>query len=107
MFMLGIPIGTILGVGIGAWTAADFGWRWAFAITGGLGLIVAASVFLFLREPIRGAHDDSTEESLPYRETGAMVGMRVIPIRARRAGPNSEFVVVRLARLDRVERTAV
>jgi MFS family permease len=58
LLMLGIPIGTSLGVGIGAWAAADLGWRWAFAIAGGLGLIVAAAVLLFLKEPVRGAHDD-------------------------------------------------
>jgi MFS family permease len=68
IFMLGIPIGTILGVGIGAWAAADLGWRWAFAIAGGLGLIVAATVFLFLKEPVRGTYDDHIVDPSQHAE---------------------------------------
>src|SRR5207302_3771471 len=56
---------------------------------------------------IRGVHHDSAKESFPYCVTGAVIGMRVIPVGARRAGANGEGVLVLLTRSDRMERTAI
>src|SRR5439155_23928165 len=54
---------------------------------------------------IRGVHDNSAEESLPYRVASPMVRMRMVPVSARRSGTNGEYVVVFLAGLGRLEWT--
>src|ERR1700693_1461132 len=56
---------------------------------------------------VRGANDDAPIESLPYRETGAVVGMRVVPVGARRPATHGERVLVRRARRDRMVGAAV
>jgi MFS family permease len=52
-----VYLGTILGSWIGAWFAEHVGWRYGFYLFGGLGMVLAASLFAFLREPPRGAAD--------------------------------------------------
>jgi MFS family permease len=61
LFMLGIPIGTTLGIGIGAWVAADLGWRWAFRVAALLGFVSSGVLVLLAREPLRGGSDIETE----------------------------------------------
>lgn len=57
IFNLGPPIGAALGIAFGASIAAAFSWRLAFILLGGVGLIAAVAVFLFIREPKRGGLD--------------------------------------------------
>ena len=49
--------GTILGSWLGAWLAMHYGWRSGFYLFGGMGLVLAAVLYLFLREPTRGASE--------------------------------------------------
>jgi MFS family permease len=52
-----VYIGTILGSWLGAALAERYGWRTGFLLFGLAGLFVAAVLYLFLREPERGAAD--------------------------------------------------
>lgn len=52
-----VYIGTILGSWLGAVLAERYGWRTGFFLFGTAGLVVAAVLYLFLREPERGAAD--------------------------------------------------
>ena len=52
-----VYIGTILGSWAGAALAERYGWRTGFFLFGTAGLVVAAVLYLFLREPERGAAD--------------------------------------------------
>jgi predicted MFS family arabinose efflux permease len=57
IFSLGIPIGTSLGVFFGGWLASSVNWRAAFAIVGGLGLLLVPLLLFGLRDPGRGRFD--------------------------------------------------
>ncbi|WP_447764143.1 spinster family MFS transporter [Sphingopyxis panaciterrae] len=57
LFNLGPPLGQALGVAFGAKIAAAYDWRLAFLLLGAAGLIAAAGVWAFVREPKRGATD--------------------------------------------------
>ena len=57
LFNLGPPLGQALGVAFGAKIAAAYEWRLAFLLLGVAGLIAAAGVWAFVREPRRGATD--------------------------------------------------
>jgi len=59
-----VYIGTIAGGGIGAVLAERYGWRWAFYIFGGAGVLVFLLLLLRLREP-RG--DTSEDPSFPEK----------------------------------------
>ena len=60
LYNLGPPIGAALGIAFGASIAAAFDWRYAFITIGVVGLITAAAVRLFVREPVRGRFDPAT-----------------------------------------------
>jgi MFS family permease len=60
-------LGTILSFTAGAWIAVHWGWRATFLATAVPGLLVAAIVMLFLREPARHA---------PRRQTGGRSARR-------------------------------
>jgi predicted MFS family arabinose efflux permease len=57
LYNLGPPIGAALGIAFGASIAAAFDWRYAFIAIGVVGLLTAAAVRLFVREPVRGRFD--------------------------------------------------
>jgi MFS transporter, Spinster family, sphingosine-1-phosphate transporter len=50
-YSLGVPIGSALGLIIGATIADAFGWRWAFAAVGIPGVLVGLLAFYTLKEP--------------------------------------------------------
>jgi len=50
---VGIPVGTLVGFIAGGWIATHFGWRHALVLVGIPGLLLAAIVWLTLREPER------------------------------------------------------
>jgi predicted MFS family arabinose efflux permease len=54
IYMLGAPVGSILGLALGGLIADAFGWRMAFVLVGLPGLALAAIAALTLREPRRG-----------------------------------------------------
>lgn len=57
LYNLGPPIGMALGVAFGASVAAAYSWRAAFIVIGIVGVIAAAIVWMFVREPRRGGLD--------------------------------------------------
>jgi predicted MFS family arabinose efflux permease len=57
LFNLGPPIGQALGVAFGASITAAYSWRSAFISLGAVGIVMAAIVLLFVREPARGELD--------------------------------------------------
>ena len=65
---LGIPVGSMVGAMGGGYIAQHFHWRWAFVAAGAPGLIIAALIFLTLREPPRGYSDGGAapKETPPF-----------------------------------------
>ncbi|MDH7453344.1 MFS transporter [Luteimonas composti] len=57
LFNLGPPIGAALGVAFGASVAAAYSWRMAFIWVGVVGVMTAAGVWAFIREPRKGGLD--------------------------------------------------
>ncbi len=57
IYNLGPPIGAALGIAFGASIAAAFSWRDAFIVLGGVGILTAVAVLMFVREPRRGGLD--------------------------------------------------
>ncbi len=57
VFHLGVPIGSALGLLIGGFFAAHWGWRSAFLVAGISGLVLAPVIWLTVREPKRGRYD--------------------------------------------------
>jgi predicted MFS family arabinose efflux permease len=57
IYQAGIPIGSFLCFIVGAWVVTHYGWRAAFFVAGLPGLVLAALIWLFLKEPVRGAFD--------------------------------------------------
>lgn len=60
IYSLGVPMGSMLGAALGAWVAAEYGWRMAFFVVGLPGVVLALLMLLVLREPKRGALDPVT-----------------------------------------------
>lgn len=72
IFNLGPPIGMALGVAFGASIAAAFSWRLAFIVLGIVGIVTAAVVFLFVKEPKRGGLDPvETADEIKVREASS------------------------------------
>lgn len=69
IMMLGVPCGALIGAMSGGMVAQSLGWRWAFLIMGGPGLLVALLVWLSLREPPRGLAEGKVEEDVPTLDT--------------------------------------
>ncbi|MBN8608178.1 MAG: MFS transporter [Caulobacterales bacterium] len=66
LFNLGPPLGQALGIAFGASIAAAYSWRSAFVAIGVVGVFTALIVWLFVREPKRGALDAAaTVEAKP------------------------------------------
>ncbi len=57
LYNLGPPIGAALGVAFGASIAVSLGWRYAFLILGGVGVVAALALVLMVREPSKGGLD--------------------------------------------------
>jgi MFS family permease len=64
-------VGSGIGIALGGFVAAQFGWRWAFVLVGVPGSLLAFLVFR-LREPARG-EADLLEAGMPPEEVGARV----------------------------------
>jgi predicted MFS family arabinose efflux permease len=57
IYALGVPIGTMIGSGAGAWIDKHYGWRTAFFAVGAPGVLLALLVLILVREPVRGRFD--------------------------------------------------
>ncbi len=73
LIILGTPTGVFLGANVGGWAAQAHDWRLAFILLGAPGLIVAACVLLFLREPSRGLVDNLPKSPSPPPNFGAFL----------------------------------
>ncbi len=65
ILLLAAPLGAFIGLGLGGLVAQHWGWRWAFIVTGLPGIILAIAVWLFVKEPPRGAHDGEIDHAVP------------------------------------------
>ena len=65
IYSIGIYIGILIGFLAGGWINQYFGWRIAFLVVGGPGILLAVIVRLTLREPVRGQLDAGNHESMP------------------------------------------
>lgn len=66
-FYLAMPLGSALGMGLGAYIAKHHDWHLAFYVVGAPGF-VAALLALFLPEPVRGASEKVDHERLVEHE---------------------------------------
>lgn len=69
VFYAAIPIGSALGFIVGGAVAARAGWRSAFFVAGGPGILLAL-LALCMREPVRGATEDVAAEAAPPMKEG-------------------------------------
>jgi MFS family permease len=68
IFYTAIPVGAALGYLVGELVGARFGWRMPFYVSAVPGLLIAVLIFVFLREPERGASDaDAGAEAQPAK----------------------------------------
>lgn len=65
IFYAAIPIGTALGYMLGGWIGESFGWRRAFFVAGGPGLVLAFALLL-IPEPARGRFDRLRSGVVPF-----------------------------------------
>ena len=64
VFYAAIPIGSALGFIVGGSVASHYGWRSAFFVAGGPGVLFAL-IALFMREPVRGSNDEEQTAPAP------------------------------------------
>lgn len=65
LYVLGVPLGSFIGTLAGGWIAAEYGWRMAFFLVGGVGLLFAPLLPLLVREPARGRFDSAPAAGQP------------------------------------------
>jgi predicted MFS family arabinose efflux permease len=97
LFNMGPPIGQALGVAFGASVAAAYSWRDAFISLGVVGIITAVAIFVFVREPKRGALDAVTagapaEAAAPFWATCKMFFNRRVLLLTALACAATQFV---------------
>ncbi|MCE9619850.1 MAG: MFS transporter [Planctomycetes bacterium] len=63
-FNAAIPVGAAIGFTLGGVVGSRYGWREAFFVAGGPGLVLAVAIY-FLRDPPRGAMDPECAAMLP------------------------------------------
>jgi len=59
LFMMGPHLGVLIGLGLGAWIAQNYGWRATFIWFGAPGILLALLVYFFVQEPRRGGFEAS------------------------------------------------
>jgi len=57
LFTCNGPLGVFIGASLGGWAAAQWGWRGAFVMVAGIGVVASLLLALLVREPARGALD--------------------------------------------------
>jgi MFS family permease len=71
LFYLSLPVGSALGYIIGGTLGNAYGWRAPFYVSALPGALLAGLVFLFMREPVRGA----SEHLAPTRDRATYTGL--------------------------------
>jgi len=64
VYYINASLGGLLATVVGAFTAAEYGWRAAFLVVGGPGLLIALLWLTTVREPVRGAWDGAAGRGL-------------------------------------------
>jgi predicted MFS family arabinose efflux permease len=78
IFYAAIPVGSALGYIFGGSVGSALGWRSAFMIAGGPGLLFALGLLL-LREPRRGRYDTAAKASAPLALRETLAALRARP----------------------------
>lgn len=65
VYSFGIPIGMSSGILFGGLIAAQLGWRAAFMVVGGVGLLLAPLLKLTVKDPVRGGLDSGKTHATP------------------------------------------
>ncbi len=61
IYSMGPTVGTFIGLAAGGWVAQEYGWRWAFAVVGLPGILLAVLLYTTVKEPVRGALDNAVK----------------------------------------------
>lgn len=71
IYTTGISLGILIGFILGGYIASHYGWRVGFFVAGAPGLLIAAILFVTVKEPERGASENriSKEAAPSLRET--------------------------------------
>jgi MFS family permease len=76
IFYTAIPVGAALGYLIGEMVGARWGWRMPFYVSAAPGLLIAVLIWIWLREPERGASDTGTNRDLDETISAEIQGIR-------------------------------
>src|SRR5262249_26348140 len=74
VYSMGIYAGILFGVVAGGLVSEYFGWRWAFVVVGGPGVLLSLVVALTLREPPRGFADGA--KPIAYEQPSMWTALR-------------------------------
>jgi predicted MFS family arabinose efflux permease len=72
LIAVGVSVGGAVGAVVGGWIAQTYGWRMAFIVMGGPGLLLAALLWLTIREPERRNAGDTPP---PFKQVLRRVGL--------------------------------
>ena len=72
VFSLGPHLGSLVGLGVGAWIAQHYGWRAAFLWLAVPGVLIALMLRLTCREPLRGAQQGKLVQAAPEKLSDVM-----------------------------------
>jgi predicted MFS family arabinose efflux permease len=72
IYSLGINIGILIGFLVGGWVSQWYGWRAAFFVVGGPGIVIALLVRFTLKEPSRGHADGASAQQVAAAAPGFM-----------------------------------
>jgi len=70
LFTVNGPLGVFIGASFGGWAAGQFGWRGAFLMVAGVGVVAAIALAVLVREPVRGGLDPGHGRAAPPKAAG-------------------------------------
>jgi len=79
IYNMGASLGILFGLLLGGWLAQTVGWRWAFAVVGLPGLLVALLVRFSVPEPARGTSEGLVDAGEPPRLIETLRHLRALP----------------------------
>lgn len=70
LFTVNGPLGVFIGASVGGWAAGQFGWRGAFLLVAGVGVVAALALAVLVREPVRGGLDPGHDAEVKPKPAG-------------------------------------
>lgn len=70
LFTVHGPLGVFIGASVGGWAAGQFGWRGAFLLVAGVGVVAAIALAALVREPVRGGLDPGHDAAVQPKPAG-------------------------------------